>query len=74
MSGIADVSDLIFTPIPQLLLGVRVESLRMWKREAGPGGEILEKAVDTPTECWREEDLLCHYSRPQQRQCLRTKK
>ena len=42
LSGLlADVFDLFFTPIPQLLLGVDVGSLRVWKRGACKGGDIL---------------------------------
>lgn len=37
----ANVFDLIVTPIPQLLLGLGVESLRVWKRGACKGGDVL---------------------------------
>jgi hypothetical protein len=39
---VADVFDLLFTPIPQLILGEGVASLGMRKRETCPGSDILE--------------------------------
>jgi hypothetical protein len=38
-----NVLDLIFTPLPQLLLQLGIKCLFIWKCDPRPGGEILLK-------------------------------
>jgi hypothetical protein len=73
--GTLDVLDLLFTPFPQFLPELGIESLLVGKRDTCPSSEILKKMGSiTGGRHWKAREYLpCHSAQPQQGRCLRIK-
>jgi hypothetical protein len=73
--GTLDVLDLLFTPFPQFLPELGIESLLVWKRDTCPSGEILKRrpGPSQADETVKQEYLPCHSAQPQQGRCQRIK-
>ena len=71
--GTLDVLDLLFTPFPQFLPELGIESLLVGKRDTCPSSEILKRGSITGGRNWKQEYLPCHSAQPQQGRCLRIK-